>query len=287
MRLGQLMAGAWALHRLRTNFSGLDVAMEDIACRLKISIQSLRSATRRARSPSLCLYSKRFRSIWSSTYARSRAQGRILSSTLMSCRRPLQAPESATDTSSRLAAGAVVLRARCVQQYALAEFVLPKLCRLRRDQHIPRRIKGTRSSRSPQALCHHVCRSRVVALSPPNHRRLPSLQRDSRGPCDGAREGRSCEAHSGHSIATRWNAHLSSRRRRLGGRKSYRFLARLPVPIIARRPRAAGPGRAEYPRLTEWYGMSASGTSATLKRRCSMSLFRPPRVDSPNDPKMG
>ena len=27
------MAPAWALHRLRTNFSGLDVAMEDIACR--------------------------------------------------------------------------------------------------------------------------------------------------------------------------------------------------------------------------------------------------------------
>ncbi len=185
----------------------------------------------------------------------------------MSCRRPLPPPESATDICSRLAAGAIVLRARCRPAIPLAEFVVPKLCRLRRDQRIPRRIKGTGSSRSPQALCHHVCRSRMVALSPPNHRRLPSLQRGSRGPCDGAQEGCSCEAHSGHSIASRWNAHLSSRRRRLGGRKSYRILARLPVPIIARRPSAAGPGRAEYPRLTEWYGMSASGTKQTCLMR--------------------
>jgi len=94
-----------------------------------------------------------------------------------------------------------------------------------------------------------------VALSPPNHRRLPSLQKNSRGACDGAREGCSCEAHSRYSIATRWNAHLSSRRRKLSGRKS--FLAGLPARLSLVDHARRAPVEAEYPTLTEWYGMSA------------------------------
>ena len=108
-----------------------------------------------------------------------------LRSTLMSCRRPLP-PSNRLPTSARAWRPASSFEVRdAVQRYALAEFVLPKLCRLRRDQRIPRRIKGTRSSRSPQALYHHVCRSHLVALSPPNHRRVPSLRRGSRGPLMG------------------------------------------------------------------------------------------------------